>query len=305
MLPGSTILEGIQMADIALLEKSRDQILKKRPAYTDILNFYVRVFQAQEEIRQQIRIDPVSIDASLLDKKLGHDMPLIDPGQFVMDQSASGRLLETLCDIAENRSDELSKAAVSLKSAMANSRINTETLFDAVLASDGETLSTLSETIGISTGHLIMFAFLSMSPVIETGAGQLTVYLKDRSHDKGYCPVCGNYPDLFFLDDTGKRHLKCSFCSHCWEVGRMGCVICENNDPDTRQYFFSPEEKEYRVDVCEVCRKYIKGVDTRHLDRAFFPKLELVATMHLDIKAGEAGYTSLSDFDPIKEETLS
>ncbi len=293
------------MPDIARLEQSRDQILKKRPDYKDILSFYVRVFQAQEEIRQQIRIDPVSIDPALLKNKLAQGMPLIDSGDFVIDQKAAVRLLETLCDIAGERSGELAGAAVSLKSAIEKSRINTETLFNALVAGDGDMFAAFSETIGISTRHLIMFSFLSASPSIEAGADQLSVYLKDRSHDKGYCPVCGNFPDLFFLDDKGHRHLKCSFCSHCWAVARMGCIVCENRDPDTRRYFFSPEEKEYRVDVCEACQKYIKGVDTRHMDRPFFPKLELAATLHLDFKAGEAGYSSLSDFDPVKEEILS
>jgi FdhE protein len=293
------------MPDISLLEQSRDQILEKRPAYTEILNFYVRVFQAQEDIRQQICIDPVSMDPSLLKQKLENGMPLIDSADFVMDQNAAVRLLKTLCGIAGDRSDELTAAAVSLKFAIEKSRINAETLFDAVLAGDGDIIAAFSETIGISTPHLIMFAFLSMSPAIEAGADQLSVYLKDRSHDKGFCPVCGNSPDLFFLDDKGHRHLKCSFCSHCWAVARMGCIVCENRDPDTRRYFFSPEEKEYRVDVCEVCRKYIKGVDTRHMDRAFFPKLELAATLHLDFKAGEAGYSSLSDYDPVKKERLT
>jgi len=293
------------MPDISLLEQSRDQILEKRPAYTEILNFYVRVFQAQEDIRQQIRIDPVSMDPSLLKKKLENGMPLIDSADFVIDQNAAVRLLETLCDIAGDRSGELARTAVSLKSAIEKSRINTETLFDALVAGDGDIIAAFSETIGISGRHLIMFTFLSASPAIEAGADQLSVYLKDRFHDKGFCPVCGNSPDLFFLDDKGQRHLKCSFCSHCWAVARMGCIVCENRDPDTRRYFFSPEEKEYRVDVCEVCRKYIKGVDTRHMDRPFFPKLELAATLHLDFKAGEAGYSSLSDFDPVKKERLT
>ena len=85
----------------------------------------------------------------------------------------------------------------------------------------------------------------------------------------------------------------------------MGCLFCDTRDPDLQQYFFSSEEKEYRVDVCDACRKYLKGVDVRHLDRPFFPKIELAATMHLDIKAREAGYISLSDGIPDKETPLS
>ncbi|MDT8379183.1 MAG: formate dehydrogenase accessory protein FdhE [Desulfotignum sp.] len=287
------------------MEKSREQILKRKPAYADILNFYVQVFQAQDETRQQLVMDPISIDPSLLEKKLRHDIPLIDPAEFLIDEKAAVQLMTTLCDKAQNQNHALSQAAIALQTAIADFRIDLPQVFDALLNSDGAVLSSFSEIIGISPQHLIMFTYLSMAPAIETCADQLTGYLKNRSHEKGYCPICGNHPDLFFLDDKGKRHLKCSFCSHCWDVARIGCIFCENKDPDTRQYFFSSEEKEYRVDVCERCQKYIKGVDIRYLDREFFPKMELVATMHLDINAREAGYTSLADVGPLEEDRLS
>jgi FdhE protein len=293
------------MAPDIPMENSRNQILKKRPAYTDILNFYVQVFQAQEENRQQILMDPISIDPSLVEKKLHHDKPLINPNDFVIDQNAAVQLMTTLCDIAQNQHNALSQAAVALQAAITDLRIDPGQVFDALLNSHGERLSSVSETIGISLEHLIMFSYLSMAPGVEVCAEQLSGYLKNRSHGKRFCPICGNFPDLFFLDDKGKRHLRCSFCCHCWEVPRVGCLFCDSKDPDLQPYFFSPEEKEYRVDVCDVCRKYIKGVDVRHLDRPFFPKIELVATLHLDIKAKEAGYTSQSDGIPIKKACLS
>ncbi|EMS80652.1 formate dehydrogenase accessory protein FdhE [Desulfotignum phosphitoxidans] len=293
------------MAPDIPMENCRNQILKKRPAYTDILNFYVQVFQAQEENRQQILMDPISMYPSLVEKKIRHDKPLINPNDFVIDQNAAVQLMTTLCDIAQNQHNALSQAAVALQAAITDLRIDPGQVFDALLNSDGERLSSVSETIGISLEHLIMFSYLSMAPGVEVCAEQLSGYLENPSHAKGYCPICGNLPDLFFLDDNGKRHLKCSFCSHSWQVDRMGCLFCDSKDPELHPYFFSPEEKEYRVDVCDACRKYIKGVDTRHLDRPFVPKIELVATLHLDIKAKEAGYTGLSDGIPNKEAHVS
>jgi len=57
-------------------------------------------------------------------------------------------------------------------------------------------------------------------------------------------------------------------------------------------YLYSEEEKEYRVDACQSCRKYIKTVDSRVLNRCAYPALEQVASLHLDLKAAEAGYTA-------------
>ena len=45
-------------------------------------------------------------------------------------------------------------------------------------------------------------------------------------------------------------------------------------------------------DACASCRKYIKTVDTRVLGRRSYPPLEQIASLHLDIKAAEAGYAA-------------
>jgi len=72
----------------------------------------------------------------------------------------------------------------------------------------------------------------------------------------------------------------------------MGCVFCENSDAELQNYFYSEEEKEYRVNLCDHCHSYIKMVDLRQMDRAFHPNLELVSTLHLDMKAREKGYVN-------------
>ncbi|MCP4718541.1 MAG: formate dehydrogenase accessory protein FdhE, partial [Desulfobacteraceae bacterium] len=79
-----------------------------------------------------------------------------------------------------------------------------------------------------------------------------------------------------------------------------GCVFCDSTDKEDQHYFFSNEEKEYRVYMCDNCHNYIKLVDLRQLDRAFFPKLEQITTLHLDYKAQEQGYTNATQGSDLK-----
>jgi len=65
-----------------------------------------------------------------------------------------------------------------------------------------------------------------------------------------------------------------------------------NRDSKTLHYFYSDQEKDNRIDVCDSCKTYIKAVDTRKADRIIYPPLEFVATLHLDIKAQEMGFKS-------------
>ncbi|MCP4691801.1 MAG: formate dehydrogenase accessory protein FdhE, partial [Desulfobacterales bacterium] len=95
---------------------------------------------------------------------------------------------------------------------------------------------------------------------------------------------------LSVLRDQGARGLVCGFCSHEWASKRIYCPFCENTDSETLQYFYSDDEKEYRVDVCDKCKNYVKTMDLNKCDRIFHPPLELVSTLHLDMKARESGY---------------
>ncbi len=154
-------------------------------------------------------------------------------------------------------------------------------------------LDDIAESLSFPVHDLIFFAFNAISPSLQAGATQLNSYLKEApEYNTGYCPVCGNTPDFSYFDGEGKKNLVCSFCSHTWRTRRMGCVFCESNDADLQNYFFSDEEKEYRVYLCDECRRYLKTVDLRQLHRTFVPKLEQIATLHLDMIAQEKGYSS-------------
>ena len=113
---------------------------------------------------------------------------------------------------------------------------------------------------------------------------------KDIEWDKGYCPVCGSMPELSLFEENGKRFLICGFCSHKWASKRMYCPFCENSDHETLQYYSIDDEEEYRVDVCEKCKKYIKTIDIKKTTRTIYAPLEIRSTPYIDIKFEEMGY---------------
>ncbi len=277
------------------LKLTADVIKKLRPVYQPILDFYSQVFQAQEESRGNIELFPIVIAPELLDMKRQNQLPLIDPSAFLIDMAETPRLFVTLCDLAHGAAPELSDAATVLKKALGDKTLKLETVVTAILNNREEVLDEQAEDVGVKVAELMFFVYSSMVPSIQACSEQLQTYLASGPEmKKGYCPVCGNPPDLAFFDEGGNRHLKCSFCNHKWAVDRMGCVFCENTDKDLQFYFFSNEEAEYRVNLCDHCHHYIKVVDLRKMDRPFCPGLEMISSLHLDIKAREKGYTSAS-----------
>lgn len=275
------------------LERSAAILKNQRPSYGPILEFYRQVFLAQENSKKDITLPAITVEPDLLKIKMKNEMPLIDPSEFLIDQPAAERLFDQLCDLAIVNAPQLSANALILKTAAANKEIDLQDLFFAILNNHDATLHALSKQLNVPEREIAFMGYASMVPSIQISSQQLTHYLSDRTGPgRGYCPVCGNHPDLAFLDQDGKRFLKCCFCSHQWGIKRMGCVFCENNDASMQHYFFNDEEKEYRVNLCDHCHAYIKVVDLRHIDRTFYPKLEQITTLHLDMTAREQGYTN-------------
>ena len=279
------------MTPMDQIEKSAAVIKKHRPVYQPILAFYTRVFQAQERCRQAMDLPPVEMDEKLLTVKQENQMPLIDPSEFYIDGATAVPLLAEICALAQDMAPELSQSAVAIKKALGVPSFDVEALARALLARNHAVLEEEAENLGVPVADLTFLIHAAVVPAIQVRAEQLAVLL-DRvpGWGKPYCPVCGTRPDLAFFDEEGRRHVKCALCSHQWTIARMGCVFCENRDRERQFYFYSDAEKEYRVNLCDHCGRYIKLVDLRQMDRPFVPHLEMVASLHLDFKAREKGY---------------
>ena len=264
-------------------------IQKARPAYGALIDFYGQVFAAQAQSRAHITLDPIIIDPALLALKQENGMPLIDPSQFLIDPAQAGILLEKLCDLAAAHAPKLANTGEKILAARRNGNLDLEPVFLALL--NHQEIEKTATLLDVPLDELTFFVFSAMAPAIQSCAVQLASYLKDATQlKKGYCPICGSHPDVAFLDQDGTKFLLCSLCAHEWKTRRMGCVFCDSMEKDDQHYFFSSEEKEYRVYMCDNCHNYLKLIDLRELDRSFFPKLEQISTLHLDYKAQEKGY---------------
>lgn len=275
------------------IKKAVAAVKAERPAYEEILDFYEKLFLAQEVIKRQVQLDPIKISEELLSVKREESFPLINKADFTIDIKASQDLLREICRLAAETNEVLSEAAPKIVDAMDKGTLDAPVLFSKILNEDDSYFDETAKKLKTDKKVLAFMAYFSMKPSVSLCAEQLVTYLdKETPWQKGYCPICGSPPALSILRDEGKRFLLCSFCSHEWETQRIYCPFCNNNKQKTLRYFFSEEEKGYRVDVCDECKKYIKAVDTREVKRPVHPFLEQISTLHLDLIAQEQGLES-------------
>lgn len=266
----------------------------KKTAYQHILPFFETLFTLQEAAVNVTHPESLSTDPAIKQARAEDIIPLMDRSLVTLDAPAALHLLHEICSQAEKANPNLAEAATVLLHRLDSDKEAIESGFGLLMADDQEGLKYLSRQLGVEIEILVFFLSMSIWPSIAQHERRLSDQKKISAEwDKGHCPVCGDMPCISFIADEGRRFLVCRFCRHQWEVKRIQCPFCENVDTKSLSYFYSEEEKAYRVHTCDHCRKYIKTVDTRHLARSFYAPLETILTTHLDMKAEQMGYQSV------------
>jgi len=273
------------------LEKLKErvqQIKKKRPGYGEILDFYQKVREAQDEIKASLKIDPIKLKKEWKELLTKEGFSLIQKEDFPLDIEASIKLFESLCQIGKDSNPHMAEQVRKIKEALDNKKINLKNLLKKGVKE--QKIEQMANEFGWDK---IVFSFLiqsSIKPSIEAGMEQLRSELDPETWLKEYCPVCGSLPFLSLLkEEVGKRYLICSYCGYQWRIDRMFCPFCSNKEQESIQYFFAEGEEPYRIELCDKCHQYIKIIDYRTLGESD-PVLEDLATLHLDILASKKGY---------------
>jgi FdhE protein len=111
----------------------------------------------------------------------------------------------------------------------------------------------------------------------------------DRYWVDGKCPVCGARPSLLSVSPEGLHRQHCSFCGTTGRCDAAGCPVCNNKDTSLLNTFFVKKEKGFTVRACELCKAYVKIMNSRLLD-SVTPDLADLMSLPLDIMVQEKGY---------------
>lgn len=131
--------------------------------------------------------------------------------------------------------------------------------------------------------------------VAESGASPVG---RDVSIGERYCPFCGGNPQVSFLQnkettaESGNRDLICATCLSSWEFRRVVCANCGEERPAKLGFFHSPEFDHIRIEACDTCKHYIKGVDLTRVGFAA-PLVDEIYAAPLDLWARERGFSKI------------
>lgn len=274
------------------VQEAVDRLKDQRPAYQEILAFYGPLF-VEQEVRAaampSVELDAVTPEIAKIKEAAG--FPLLSTENFPVDPGAGADLFHWICDKSKRLTGPLADAGAVFERAVSEGRLQLPGLFTALLTGDDDRIQEKAEELAVDRELLALVAYHSLRPAIIALSRALSEQKKiPASWRRGICPVCGSFPALAFLEEEGRRTQVCGFCWHQWHFPRVACPFCQTTDSKKLRYFYDENEPESRVDLCDACRRYLKTVDTRKTERAIYPPLEALTTLHLDIKAQDLGF---------------
>lgn len=148
-------------------------------------------------------------------------------------------------------------------------------------------------TSNLEALHMLFLA--AFVPFFSAFAQQQSEMSLER-WQKGWCPVCGQYPvNGYNRPGDGRRVLGCWMCETQWTYSRMGCPVCSSLSQDG-QLLLTPlgGDGTRRIQVCEDCGHYLKVTDCTEASGECDLVLENAATVHLDVLAQRKGYRPAS-----------
>ena len=256
------------------------------PHCNELFDILSEILIIREEHRQKMKGMTFTLDERLIAKKLAGGLPLLDFSAGDFDFTLAKDYFLRLLEIAEKRMPgettefirQIREGEIDFDEMIRNSFNAGHEEFALDIDEDAFDLVEL-------------FVEESLRPALEDFAEKYGDIIKNSGWDEGYCPICGKEPKIGEIkgDEEG-RFLFCNQCGLEWDYSRIKCPFCGNEEQQTLAYFTVEGDERYRVDVCNVCKRYVKMVDFRDSGEIANLDVEDIATLHLDMLASEEGY---------------
>ncbi|MGB2987663.1 MAG: formate dehydrogenase accessory protein FdhE [Phycisphaerae bacterium] len=286
---------GQDQPSLKALNRRAEAILKARPAYKEMVDFYLTVFRRQIEWRDRLAVHPEEVTAEQARECLRKGVVLCecyDPG------IASESLLNLWTEMKEifRRGNDVLRRAMD--------KIDDDEKTDGFVSAAwlteqrpdrGELVADAARQIGVDESVLATLVRAVTFPHWERVAhrwlppGRLDEWRRFR------CPTCGGVPGL--VENRAERNgrdgdspvtrrlMHCPFCGSCWVVPTLTCPACGSTKAGDARYLFTPDEPELRIDFCNSCHHYVKVVDGGKVSGPVHVGLELLTAAHLDVIA--------------------
>src|SRR5574342_762591 len=243
----------------AVFERAR----RRQPSLGEFLDFCEKLVKEQHSVTVDLEIR--TFDEAKLRDRSARGESVLPRDEFPLDLASAESLFRAICGLARERGPEVRSAAQEIEAAFGWGGGSLPELLRGTVAEEGHAYA-VADQRGLDPELLHTLAEASVRPSLQAAAKAIGPLVENDRWLKAVCPVCGSEPKFAELrgQELGaSRYLHCGFCGWAWPVRRVCCPFCDNKDHERLQTLIIENHLSCKVEVCDVCRRYIKLVDNK------------------------------------------
>jgi FdhE protein len=272
------------------LKQHINRLKEQVPSVTNLLEAFQDLLIQETELKETLTQPIIEIGRRDLEQDFRAGIPLGSRADVKIPEEELKRASAILFPSLSKDFPSVAKQmnAIDLNDEKTNRLIGS--LVEVVLTGKNSELEAHSKTLGVEPDVLVFVITRLIKPFAEKWAETAGPIVKDLEWLKGYCPLCGSWPNIsFWKGDGGKRRLHCSFCGHEWTFMRTACPFCENTDQHQLESIFSEDRPFEAADACLACNRYLLRIDLREEVHEVFPEVSALGMAYLDALAQGKG----------------
>ena len=288
-----------------LIQRLR-QLAATSPALAAVAHAYEATLQLLRNA--DLHAAPISLSPKQIEIKLQQEIPLVFDMDLAIDVAAARELMMRMAEAriekknltfhihwpwTKNAPDDHT-AAQKIRTALNEGRLDTGRILMHTAAGDHDAVSVAAAEEGLDPNLVRLLSQETLKPALHEWCRQLSPLAAGVPWHKNICFVCGAPTLLAELQgNEQKKHLRCEACGADWQVNRLQCVHCGNEDHRSQHCLYAEGRRDtMRIEACDICKGYIKVIASFSPTPWEMLPIEDLTTRHLDALAREHGYSS-------------
>ncbi|MFA5286487.1 MAG: formate dehydrogenase accessory protein FdhE [Smithellaceae bacterium] len=280
--------------ETSVMDQILDRAIEQNPQSKELLKAFGPIIARQRQLVNSINLP--KLDYSSIDKvKLRAGVSVIEQINLFAPDDPLTEIALSLTEAVKEALPKLAGELDRLSDLIQKDKLCLADYFATQPGDENKTMARWGNDLKISPSNMSFLLSLIERVLLERRAREATAALGEFAWEKGYCPVCGEFPSIALIEeDGGKRFLYCSSCGQEWRYTRVICPYCEKEAPKEMDYFYVENKTQESAFVCDQCKKYL--VTLYRAGRLHVRDMDIsaIALVHMDMIMQDKGYEPMT-----------
>jgi FdhE protein len=280
--------------ETSVMDQILDRAIEQNPHSKELLKAFGPIIARQRQLVNSINLP--KLDYSSIDKvKLRAGVSVIQQINLFAPDDPLTEIALSLTEAVKEALPKLAEELDRLSDRIANGKLRLADYFEAHSGDENKAMDGWENTLQISPSNASFLLSLIARVLLERRAKEITEALSEFAWEKGYCPICGEFPSIALIEEEGgKRFLHCSSCGQDWRFTRVVCPYCEKEAPKEMDYYYVENKTQESAFICDQCKKYL--VTLYRAGRLHVRDMDIsaIALVHIDMIMQDKGYEPMT-----------